>query len=337
MIRELLNRPWFTRSWVIQEVALAKECTVHIAQNVFRWEAVDLLILGLAWLDREKHGLGNSWVLRTRAAQITRHLQFFKGDWSSRSAQSQRGDFLQLLKRLAFSTECSDPRDLVYAFLSLQHEKVLPRADYTISLKKLYINTSAKLAESSQTLDIFGFTRYNANSPDRIPRWVIDWRINKSIQGSPIAGPQSSFNACGRFKYHQSRNISRDGTGTELYTDGLLSVRGKVIANAYKYLALKELTLSSAALEIMRKLVSFALRVKVAALSHLGDTCDALQECSLSEDDMDIFRRVVKTLLLYDRERDTSERDTSERDCDHQLSTAFSTYYKLCIRKPAHR
>lgn len=39
---KLFRHPWFTRSWVIQEVVIAKDCEVQYGQECFKWELMAL-------------------------------------------------------------------------------------------------------------------------------------------------------------------------------------------------------------------------------------------------------------------------------------------------------
>lgn len=88
----------------------------------------------------------------------------------SRRMEEQHHDFLYTLKRLAFSVEASDARDLVFAFLSLQGNEKIIKADYTLSVEEIYTSTSAILAERSESLAIFRWTRFN-KYPNFPPGW----------------------------------------------------------------------------------------------------------------------------------------------------------------------
>jgi hypothetical protein len=221
-----LNQPWFTRSWVIQEVALARETYFYLGPRSFRWESLDLLVIALAWLQRARGGtLQDSWVLKTRAMHTSRHVQFCRRMWLSRNSELERRSFLQTLRRLAFATECSDPRDLVFAFLSLQEAPILRPADYSLDIAQVYCATSAALAAESGNLDILGWTRqteYIGTTSDgkRIPSWAIDWRYNDSTQGSPLSNPKSGYAASQNLAY---RPETPDAVGT------ILTVKGKIV------------------------------------------------------------------------------------------------------------
>ncbi|RFU29625.1 hypothetical protein B7463_g6715, partial [Scytalidium lignicola] len=40
-LAELLNRPWFTRAWIIQEIALGQEVTVTCGNGMIKWDEMD--------------------------------------------------------------------------------------------------------------------------------------------------------------------------------------------------------------------------------------------------------------------------------------------------------
>ncbi|KAK4182900.1 heterokaryon incompatibility protein-domain-containing protein [Podospora australis] len=99
---DLMNMVWFTRAWIIQEVAVAKDYSVRIGGDVLRWESLDLAILALAAIEeRERSTLTGSPILRTPAAATIRHIQYCKKRWIGRKALSSDGDFLQVLARLS--------------------------------------------------------------------------------------------------------------------------------------------------------------------------------------------------------------------------------------------
>ncbi|KAH8888444.1 hypothetical protein GQ53DRAFT_767499 [Thozetella sp. PMI_491] len=224
-LRGLLDRPW---AWVVQEVAIATECVVHVPGKSFRWETFDLAIIGISWIDKKARGsLRGSWVLRTKAAATIRHIQHCKKIWVSRNSAQERDDFLQLLRRLGPTMECSDPRDRVYAFLSLKPDSFCLQPKYGLSVEDVFVQTSAALAAQSESLDIFAYTRYppiGENSAiSTVPSWAIDWRLPSTMSRLDVTS-KSTFCASGKFSYKAgpSSPLSykmltiHTGTGTRL-------------------------------------------------------------------------------------------------------------------------
>jgi hypothetical protein len=165
-------------------------------------ELLDLFVICISVLERDNSqllGLRASNVLKTRGAHTIRHIQSWRGHWSTRKTQEGREDFLQTIRKLAFITEASDPRDLVFAFLGLQEDRRILEADYSLTTNEVYMYTSSMLAESTESLSIFGTTRFH--NPFRLPSWAVDWRLNETTQGSPLTDPTSLFSASRGYRY----------------------------------------------------------------------------------------------------------------------------------------
>ncbi|KAK0706166.1 hypothetical protein B0T26DRAFT_679886 [Lasiosphaeria miniovina] len=196
----------FTRAWVIQEVALAADCTVRVSKDVFRWESMDLAILAFATITKKREGiLSGAPVLKTTAAAAIRHIQYCRRTWTSKNAQVRRGDFLHLLGRLSAIMDCTDLRDRVYAYLSLQDQPRALNADYSLTVDEVFMKTSAELAAASKGLDIFAYTRYPpigyGSKVLRVTSWAIEWHLPSTRSGlTRSAG--SSFSASGGFDYN---------------------------------------------------------------------------------------------------------------------------------------
>ncbi|GAB1311265.1 Heterokaryon incompatibility protein-domain-containing protein [Madurella fahalii] len=305
----LMNRAWptwFTRAWVIQEVALAVDCTVRVSKDVFRWESMDLTILGLASVTKKAQGtLSGASVLKTMAAAAIRHIQYCRKSWISKKAQTQH-DFLQLLGRLSPTMDCTDPRDRVYAYLSLQGEQRNLEADYALTVEDVFIKTSAALAAASKRLDIFAYTRYPPIGPgcetSHVPSWAIDWRMPSTMSG--LAGSAgSSFRASGDYEYSPT---PPEDCGR------VLRVRGNVV---------DVLDVLSTGHEFPRTGDPFTLmkclgrhRIFEMAL-HLYAGQDTLLE---AVPEAALYHRAVKVLLCYDREL-----DDTDGQWDEQLESAL--------------
>jgi hypothetical protein len=226
-------------------------------------------------------------VLKTRGGNTIRQIQFCRRQWLSRKAQNDRKDFLQTLKRHAFTVECSDSKDLVYAFLSLQEVEVLPQPDYALSIEEVYTITSAKLAESSKSLEILGLS---ARSPlSKLPSWAIDWRVNKSTQGLPLAGSDSNFAASRGYKYR--------ATPSRHPLSPFLTVMGKAI-DIVDVVSTKPL--SSSPIDptlVMQELEEGTILQQAYRLYDQAGVDSPM-------DTEDLYAQCLRVLLAYDRSMD---------------------------------
>ncbi|PGH31879.1 hypothetical protein GX50_05314 [[Emmonsia] crescens] len=129
----LIRRPWFSRRWIIQEIALAKEATVYCGEEYVEWEefanAVSLLV----------HSKENVQQLLRKSLDYRNHPDCL-GDVSQSAAarlihasdnmfrKSETGHILERLLSLEelmsslSAFEASDPRDVLYAILWLARD-----------------------------------------------------------------------------------------------------------------------------------------------------------------------------------------------------------------------
>ncbi|KAL2870146.1 HET domain-containing protein [Aspergillus lucknowensis] len=313
---DLFNRAWFTRSWVIQEVAVAVACTVRVSEHLFRWESLDLAVIGLATIDKKRRGiLSGSPMLKTAAAAALRHIQYCRKRWTSRNAERHRHDFLYLLGRLSPTMACTDPRDRVYAYLSLQEEPRVLEADYTLSVDDVFIKTSATLAAASRRLDIFAYTTYppigSGKECSQLPSWAIDWRMPNTMSRLRTKA-DSSFCASGSYEYNPipSGQLCR-----------ILRVRGKVIDMVGATLTGHEFPRTGDSVTLMRCLTPARI---FEMTSHLCAVPGSPAEQT------SLYHRAVKVLLRYDRKLDDADGQWNENlESALRITEAYQTNGQL--------
>jgi hypothetical protein len=274
---------------------------VHISANVFRWETFDLACIGLAWVEKKAHGiLFGSSALRTKAIAVIRHIQYCKNQWIGSNAERQRGDFLRVLGRLSPTMECSDSRDRVFAFLSLQEEPHILEADYSLSVDEVCMKTSATIAASSGNLDIFGYTRFppigRLCDAALVPSWAIDWSAPSTMSRLGIDAC-SSFCAARDFRYIQASStlLSR-----------IMIVRGMMIDEIGVSIRGHEFPITSDA-KLQMKSIRRLPVLEMALNLHVR------QNISVNTSSYDsLYHRAVKVLLCYDRSLDNAGQDWEE-------------------------
>ncbi|KAK3367737.1 heterokaryon incompatibility protein-domain-containing protein [Podospora didyma] len=303
--------------WVIQEVALAAECTVRVSDNVFRWESMDLAILAFASMAKKRKGtLAGAPILKTMAAAAIRHIQYCRKTWTSKKAQMRQGDFLHLLGRLSPTMDCTDPRDRVYAYLSLQENepaRALSNADYALTVEEVFMRCSAELAAASRCLEIFAYTRYPPIGPgsenSKVPSWAIDWRLPSTMSGL-TRSVDSSFRASGSFEYRPIMPLERHELSPQV-----LPVRGKVIDVIGATATMNELPRTGDPFILMRYLRwSWILEMISTLWTDQPWNLAAAQTTSGAV----LHQKVVKVLLCFD-----SALDNADGLWDEQLEQAL--------------
>ncbi|KAH7333338.1 heterokaryon incompatibility protein-domain-containing protein [Rhexocercosporidium sp. MPI-PUGE-AT-0058] len=208
---ELMRNRWFSRRWVVQELALAKQATVHYGQQVMQWsdfaDAVALFVTKHDQINRllknynptDPDPIGDMRALGANTlAEATSNL-FRK---SKDGAIQERLLSLETLVSTLLAFEATNPLDTVYAVLSIANDTPYSNAgdprivpNYDKSLAELCSDFIDYCVEKSESLDII--CRHWAPVPKDqkqplltlhaelvMPTWV------SSIAGSAFGAPE---------------------------------------------------------------------------------------------------------------------------------------------------
>ncbi|KAI1766828.1 heterokaryon incompatibility protein-domain-containing protein [Hypoxylon sp. FL1150] len=216
----LMRSSWFSRRWVIQELALAKEATIRCGSKEVDWrdfsDAISLFDLNfpkirLLLSDRP----GDYYAITELRPLGAKILVDVLSNTFFRSADRSLFEPAKSLETLVSSLptfETTDPRDTVYAFLNIAKDtfpKFAPglapagtsipplTSDYGHGLLTVYINFVRYVVASSKSLDIIcrqwalpekQDTALIDRSPRGLPSWI------KTIPESPYGPPSEGLN-----------------------------------------------------------------------------------------------------------------------------------------------
>ncbi|KAF5000633.1 hypothetical protein FDECE_11170 [Fusarium decemcellulare] len=175
----LLERPWFRRLWILQEVALAKRVTVMAGHGCISWETFASLI-------HRVHRSGASQKDFSASAQTSVNavleIETIRRSAQSSSTRDQRTLLSVLLA--TSSGECSDLRDKIFAVLALANDYNLDRdvddfgPNYHLSPQEVF-KKFAKWCISRGNLNVLSCT--TRAEPElsgefgELPSWVPNW------------------------------------------------------------------------------------------------------------------------------------------------------------------
>ncbi|PTB62714.1 hypothetical protein BBK36DRAFT_1097415, partial [Trichoderma citrinoviride] len=199
-IASLLERSWFKRRWIIQEVVLAKNVWVHYGKTSIHWDVFELALAELfendkgGFSDKQRTILGTMSRIRNVEARVKRQAP------------------LDTLVEFD-SFECSNPRDRLYALYGvMQHwfpdsagmQLLVDNINYGLPLRDVF--TDFAILMMGMKDDFSRDTNYNSTThvlqlasamrPERrkvavsrdIPSWAPDWTgtmRNKPLYHSP--------------------------------------------------------------------------------------------------------------------------------------------------------
>ncbi|KAI4863988.1 HET domain-containing protein [Hypoxylon rubiginosum] len=178
-LKTLLELPWFTRIWVVQEVALSSQDPLILhGEHIYQW---DRLGWAASWLRRRGY---------IRLAQIPESIRNIDSMANIRRSHT-RWSLDALLTDTSAKFHASDQRDKIYGLLGLATESLnaggIPeplRPDYKLSVEQVYQKVARYLLQQSRSLSILTRTSGGCNALIRrqykhnlehLPTWVPDW------------------------------------------------------------------------------------------------------------------------------------------------------------------
>lgn len=222
--RAFLQRPWFTRVWIIQEAVAAKNLLFLCGD----WTMDDSLI-GAIMFARE-HGLGIAdfgaakfdqrwpecaiWQLyliqaasssRGRHSYVLRQSdEFPQRLLDGRTTFNERPwSFLDLLEG-SRQALCTEPRDKIYALLNLANDGPQLNIDvsYHMTVEELFKKVASALIESGQTGQMLTCAGTDESKLD-LPSWVPDWSLKAldpgvmtDISNADLRTRSNSYSSC---------------------------------------------------------------------------------------------------------------------------------------------
>ena len=207
----LLRRPWFSRLWVWQEIRLAKNNAVVVCgSDNIPWQSLRRAVFCMSL----KQGTDNF-------PKIEFHrLRARLNDIANMSDSESFRGFGNTIRRSAFCG-CSDPRDRIYALLSLLNKddkgiKIQP--DYTKSTGQVYQDLVFQFIEGRGTLELLRHCHLQNDRSAEMPTWVPNWDVANVVE--PLLGDGK---ACG----HSMAKVTHKG-------GGILSITGVMSATITK-------------------------------------------------------------------------------------------------------
>ena len=175
---DLVNRPYWTRRWVVQELSLARSIVFLCGQQRIPWDDLQApFYVSSDGSGKYSGGKGGMWYKRVELQPYAKaYTHMLDRSWSN------SGNLLHQLVRDYSHTECRDPRDRVFALLSL----VKPRdrksletwfPDYTMNEETVQsIALAHSLHASRLEKSFLGRIIYGLVGKEDILTWQSVWR-----------------------------------------------------------------------------------------------------------------------------------------------------------------
>ncbi|KAK2758642.1 hypothetical protein FQN54_003332 [Arachnomyces sp. PD_36] len=235
----LLSKSYWTRVWIIQELAEASKITVLCGHYNLLWEGLESFSRSTFTPSFDGADGGE---LKAKFQEL---LQFRIDRLSIKPVS-----LLELLYR-SRSACSTDPRDKIYGLLGLAYDShvYVPEPNYNLSVEETYTKFSRTFIEKGYPLDLIYLRSSRRGIHESLPSWVVDWQdlndalakqefehilasVRRSTQSfPPTLSSQPSFSS---YNLTVSGAILRtiDGVGSALSADGShFTASGKTAKN----------------------------------------------------------------------------------------------------------
>lgn len=200
-IKEVLDHPWFGRLWIQQELRLANCRAVFMCgSDTISWRSLRKAIHCLyfkRWLNFWNRSLSEFHEWFEVLYDLTGNTSTFS--------------FLDIMQKTKHC-KCLDPRDRVYAILSLlnETEKCMDlEPDYGKTTSQVYQDVALRYIAHGETLDILKYSLFK-NKPSDMPTWVPDWKFTYMIKAFPWS--QAGGDSLSKTNYRGAGVLSATGT-----------------------------------------------------------------------------------------------------------------------------
>lgn len=165
-LSRFFRRPWFSRNWIIQEVALSRSCVMFAGDIEIDWKAV-----GRASYWMESKGYGG--VALNDTDKVAVHLA--STVWEIQAAPRQTE--LSFLLSRTNDFHASLPQDKIYSLLALAIKIPDParQPDYSKPAVDVFRAVVKSIIEEEQNLSVLAQVVHGPNCLDQGSSWVPTW------------------------------------------------------------------------------------------------------------------------------------------------------------------
>jgi hypothetical protein len=178
-LANFLQRPWFSRIWVVQEVAMAFKATMFCGENTTTWNTMLKMVQLLR--DRGIYSyLGPSAISVARISTMALMKEEFK-------SQGTVEMYMPGVLGATSNFSSTDPRDRIFAMLGLISgpDSDGLRPDYTLSKEEIYTDIAIRSIRTDGAFSILSFGGGLANASLNIPSWVPSWIPDPEVKLIP--------------------------------------------------------------------------------------------------------------------------------------------------------
>ncbi|MCJ1287260.1 hypothetical protein MMC26_006608 [Xylographa opegraphella] len=173
---ELMTRAWWDRTWVQQELLLAKRAVLSCGFSSFEWSNMPSAnrfnsVVGSAM----KSLRFDEYILDDFIDSFDAYMRI--QNMTEIHGQGTEDEDFVLIMAHGRLCQNADERDSVYGFLGLMNDNIASRIkpDYNMSVGNVFQDAATQLTRCSQSLILFSLTQYIAKESRSTPTWIPSW------------------------------------------------------------------------------------------------------------------------------------------------------------------
>lgn len=180
-LTRLLRRPWFRRTWIVQEASVAQHLSIFCGHASISWDD---------FVRAVQYAIDMGVLISNGGSTAYQTLRLFE---TRSTFQRNRFPALHDIMLRNRSFLATDARDKVYGLLSLANTESVKsmgvRPNYHLSTEQLYIRVAQALLQRPDLSAFSAIGTGNKPLDKSLPSWVPDWRASGS--SSPLTAPES--------------------------------------------------------------------------------------------------------------------------------------------------
>ncbi|GJC78263.1 hypothetical protein ColLi_01101 [Colletotrichum liriopes] len=210
LLADMLDRAWFKRTWIVQEIANSRDISVHLGSIEFPWSTMARIILALSEFKLQ------TIISECKAFKAIGYMEHLRTERVDGSAGSSSMSFLTMLEEMR-DFQATIPSDKIYGILGLTRYNDDLIVDYAQSPEKVFTDFAVKHLKSGSLEILTHCVDSSKQTTLILPSWVPDWSRPGWTEPFRIRGLKTS--ASGDTKPNVFIN---EGTG-------VLHIKGKVV------------------------------------------------------------------------------------------------------------
>ncbi|KAI2618173.1 HET-domain-containing protein [Hypoxylon sp. NC1633] len=213
----LFGRTWFTRTWVVQELVLARDTIMLCGSYTFNWEAIVSVSHFMA--TRTSSNMFKTPLFQDLADSSLSYKNPAKLAAVKRSTEKETSDLLLHSLIRCRTYDASKDHDKIFSLLGLANPHTCEYPDYMYpnyekSVAKLYTDVARYIIETSEDLHILAHAEGDQfRDTTGLPTWAPDWSVKKDL----------GLRITGYARYNAARDLP---CFKEIRDDDTLVVRG---------------------------------------------------------------------------------------------------------------